>query len=216
MDRGGESDLLFSRGGFARAVFNSLETIPSPISRFALFADHLAKDRSIERLSEDIACESPFPGSSKVSGVLGTLLLSMFHGQTAFSQISALRLDAENSAVLGMRGAISGARVRRGLDSLCAESAGVSVASHLRGTWENSFTQGWICDAFFTRKARPSRGGAFGYRTLWDDSRGLCLGVDVQDLATDSAEAFFKKFLDSLPHRLTKLKRGVIKICKNR
>ena len=209
LDRGRESDLLCSREGFARAVFNPLVTIPSPLSQFAVFADHLAKERCIERLSEDIACESPFSGSSKGGGVLGTLLLSMFHGQSAFSQISALRLDAENPAMLGMRGAISGARVRRGLDSLCAESAGVRMASHLRGTWENSFTQGWICDAFFTRKANPSRGGAFGYRTLWDNSTGLCLGVDVQDLATDSAGAFFKEFLDSLPHRsLPGLLRG--------
>jgi len=194
---------------FAHTIDHFLKSESSPISSFEDFADYLAEGDSLGRLSEDLAAVLPLQDSTRISDFLGTLLISTFYGQTAFSQISALRFDVQTPLMLGLQRAISAGRVRRGLDLLLTESAGARLENHFRKTWANAFSDGWICDSFSTRKANPGGGGEFAYRALWDDSRGLCLRVDVQDLAAGGAGDFLRQFLDLLaPPSFPSLLRG--------
>lgn len=169
----------------------------SPLSDFPGFAENLAASLKFERLCRDLADELPGKLPSKAAEFLGTLIVSLFHGQTAFSQIAALHLDSENPLRLGFQRAASSARVRRGVDALAGSSALRALEGHLRATWQNDCREGWICDSFSTRK--PGGGaGRLIYRTFWDDARGICLAVDVRDAAENNAPLFFEGFLRSL------------------
>lgn len=197
---------------FDRDFPNGSASWSSPLSDFSEFAAHLAETRFFDRLCEELASDLPGQKSAKASEFFGTLLLSLFYGQTAFSQISALRLDSENPRRLGFQTTASGARVRRGLDFIAGASVQRCLEERLRSTWENILPEGWICDTFSTRKSHPvrgARGGDLVYRTVWDDRRGLCLSVDVQDAGQHGAESFLTGFLKPLaPHAAPRLIRG--------
>jgi len=201
-----------ARGAACEGLLNCPDSWSPPLSNFSGFADHLEETRIFQSLCAEIGSGPSGQNATKTVEFLGTLMLSLFYGQTAFSQISALHWDSENPQRLGFQRAASGARVRRGLDSIAGSHALRYLENHLRATWEGASREGWICDSFSTRKPNPGRGAGSGYliyRTLWDDARGLCLSVDVQDAERKNADSFLKGFLGSLPpHSRPSLLRG--------
>lgn len=184
----------------------------SPLKDFSGFAEKLVASLKFERLCADLAEELPGKLPSKASEFLGTLMLSLLHGQVAFNQIAALHLDSESPQRLGFQRAASSARIRRGLDSLASPSVLQTLESHLRATWEREGEGGGICDVFSSRKPCAGRTGGSGrliYRTFWDTARGVCLAVDVQDEERNGAPHFLEGFLRSLPTPSTpRLLRG--------
>ena len=176
----------------------------NPLHRLAGFAESIRKNFSFSSLCEDLECSIPNRSSLRATELLGTLMLALFYGQRAYTQISALHLDHENPLLLGFKNTATSIRVRRILGIVGKEVPSGVFARHLQASWSASCGGNWICDCLTTTKPIPgriSKHEGFVYGSLWNARESLCVGVDVR-LASKPSRAmggFLKTFLDSLP-----------------
>jgi hypothetical protein len=176
----------------------------NPLHSLAGFAESIRKNLSFSSLCEDLECSTPNRSSLRATEFLGTLMLALFYGQRAYTQISALHLDHENPLLLGFKNTATSIRVRRFLGIVGKEVPSGVFARHLQASWSASCEGNWICDCLTNTKPIPGRTSkreGFVYGSLWNARESLCVGVDVR-LASKPSRAmggFLKTFLDSLP-----------------
>jgi hypothetical protein len=71
--------------------------------------------------------------------VLGSLAFSILCGHTRYAHVNALRFDAVNPAMLGMKKVVSEDSARRNLKKFDQMEARKWQPKHLRETWERLF-----------------------------------------------------------------------------
>ncbi len=176
----------------------------NPLHSLVGFAKSIHKNLSFRGLCEDLESSISNKNSLRATEFFGTLMLALFYGQRAYTQISALHLDHESPPLLGFKNAASSIRIRRMLGIVGKEVSPVVLARQLQASWSASCEGNWICDCLATTKPIPgqtSKREVFVYGSLWNARESLCVGVDVR-LTSKPSEArggILKTFLDSLP-----------------
>jgi hypothetical protein len=105
---------------------------------------------------EDFCKEAPFgftsPNAPTHEDVLGSLAFSILCGHTRYAHVNALRFDAVNPAMLGMKKVVSEDSARRNLKKLDQMEARKWQRKHLRETWERLLYEPWMLDIDTTVK----------------------------------------------------------------
>ena len=97
------------------------------------------------------------PNAPSKRDVLGTVPLSVLAGQSRYAQITALRGDGVNPALLGMGKVASEDSVRRGLERIAAEDGTSWLRGHLDDTVRPLLSEPWVLDCDTTIKPRYGR-----------------------------------------------------------
>ena len=84
--------------------------------------------------------------------MLGSLAFSILCGHTRYAHVNALRFDAVNPAMLGMKKVVSEDSARRNLKKLDQMEARKWQRKHLRETWERLLYEPWMLDIDTTVK----------------------------------------------------------------
>ncbi len=84
--------------------------------------------------------------------VLGTALLSILNGHTRYAHVTALRGDAVNPTLLGMKQVVSEDTVRRALRRMEADAARSWQQEHLVRSMAPLLERPWILDVDVTIK----------------------------------------------------------------
>ena len=169
---------------------------------------------------EDFCKEAPFgftsPNAPTHEDVLGSLAFSILCGHTRYAHVNALRFDAVNPAMLGMKKVVSEDSARRNLKKLDQMEARKWQRKHLRETWERLLYEPWMLDIDTTVKTvfghqegaevgyNPHKPGrpSHAYHTYWIARLRLCLDVEVrpgkQSSSSHGMPALWE-LIDSLP-----------------
>jgi len=169
---------------------------------------------------EDFCREAPFgftsPNAPNHEDVLGSLAFSILCGHTRYAHVNALRFDAVNPAMLGMKKVVSEDSARRNLKKLDQIEARKWQRKHLRETWERLLYEPWMLDIDTTVKTvfghqegaevgyNPHKPGrpSHAYHTYWIARLRLCLDVEVrpgkQGSSSHGMPALWE-LIDSLP-----------------
>jgi hypothetical protein len=169
---------------------------------------------------EDFCKEAPFgftsPNAPTHEDVLGSLAFSILCGHTRYAHVNALRFDAVNPAMLGMKKVVSEDSARRNLKKLDQMEARKWQRKHLRETWERLLYEPWMLDIDTTVKTvfghqegaevgyNPHKPGrpSHAYHTYWIARLRLCLDVEVrpgkQGSSSHGMPALWE-LIDSLP-----------------
>ncbi|MFM8763561.1 MAG: transposase [Spartobacteria bacterium] len=169
---------------------------------------------------EDFCKEAPFgftsPNAPTHEDVLGSLAVSILCGHTRYAHVNALRFDAVNPAMLGMKKVVSEDSARRNLKKLEQIEARKWQRKHLRETWERLLYEPWMLDIDTTVKTvfghqegaevgyNPHKPGrpSHAYHTYWIARLRLCLDVEVrpgnQSSSSHGMPALWE-LIDSLP-----------------
>jgi len=169
---------------------------------------------------EDFCKEAPFgftsPNAPTHEDVLGSLAFSILCGHTRYAHVNALRFDAVNPAMLGMKKVVSEDSARRNLKKLDQIEARKWQRKHLRETWERLLYEPWMLDIDTTVKTvfghqegaevgyNPHKPGrpSHAYHTYWIARLRLCLDVEVrpgkQGSSSHGMPALWE-LIDSLP-----------------
>ena len=134
------------------------------------------------------------PNAPSKHDLLGTVLLSILSGHYRYAHITALRCDAVNPRLLGMKKVVSEDAVRRGLAKI-DEAAGLAwLQTHLDYCAAPLLSEPWVLDIDSTIKPlygqqegamvgyNPQKPGrpSHCYHTYLMANLRLVLGVDVQ------------------------------------
>ena len=95
----------------------------TPLGQLPFFAEFLKQSGLFDAWVSDSPLRYVSPNAPKKRDVLGTALLGVLAGCWRYAHLTALRGDAVNPQLLGMRRVVSEDAVRRGLKSI-ARSAG--------------------------------------------------------------------------------------------
>lgn len=169
---------------------------------------------------EDFCKEAPFgftsPNAPTHEDVLGSLAFSILCGHTRYAHVNALRFDAVNPAMLGMKKVVSEDSARRNLKKFDQMEARKWQRKHLRETWERLLYEPWMLDIDTTVKTvfghqegaevgyNPHKPGrpSHAYHTYWIARLRLCLDVEVrpgkQSSSSHGMPALWE-LIDSLP-----------------
>ena len=164
--------------------------------------------------------DAPFgftsPNAPTHEDVLGSLAFSILCGHTRYAHVNALRFDALNPAMLGMKKVVSEDSARRNLKKLDQMEARKWQHKHLRETWERLLYEPSMLDIDTTEKtvfghqegaevgynphkpARPSH----AYNTYWIARLRLYLDVEVRpgkQISSSHGMPALWPLIDSLP-----------------
>jgi hypothetical protein len=179
---------------------------------------------------EDFCKEAPFgftsPNAPIHEDVLGSLSFSILCGHTRYAHVNAVRFDAVNPAMLGMKKVVSEDSARRNLKKLDQMEARKWQRKHLRETWERLLYEPWMLDIDTTVKTvfghqegaevgyNPHKPGrpSHAYHTYWIARLRLCLDVEVrpgkQSSSSHGMQALWE-LIDSLPLECRPHARGL-------
>jgi len=106
------------------------------LGQLPFFVDFLKTGDLFEPWVKDCPLTYASPNAPTKTDVLGTLFLSVLSGHTRYAHINAIRFDAVNPELLGMRKVVSEDSVRRAFQGM-EESAGQEwLQTHLRRGYE--------------------------------------------------------------------------------
>jgi hypothetical protein len=94
----------------------------TPMGSLVYFAQFLNTGGLMDRLCQDVPLVYTSPNAPKPRDILGTLVLSILHGQTRYAHINALRGDRVSADLLGISKVVSEDSVRRALKRSSAEA----------------------------------------------------------------------------------------------
>ena len=105
----------------------------TPLGQLPFFIDYLKQARLFAGWVADCPLAFSSPNAPSKRDLLGTVLLSVLSGHYHYAHITALRCDAVNPRLLGMKKVVSEDAVRRGLAKLAPglDPAGIDEASGL-------------------------------------------------------------------------------------
>jgi hypothetical protein len=188
----------------------------TPLGQLVFFAQFL----HVGGRWEDFCKEAPFgftsPNAPTHKDVLGSLAFSILCGHTRYAHVNALRFDAVNPAMLGMKKVVSEDSARRNLKKFDQMEARKWQRKHLRETWERLLYEPWMLDIDTTVKTvfghqegaevgyNPHKPGrpSHAYHTYWIARLRLCLDVEVrpgkQSSSSHGMPALWE-LIDSLP-----------------
>jgi len=186
------------------------------LGQLPFFVDFLKTGDLFEPWVKDCPLTYASPNAPTKTDVLGTLFLSVLSGHTRYAHINAIRFDAVNPELLGMRKVVSEDSVRRAFQGM-EESAGQEwLQTHLRRGYEALLYEPWILDMDGTVKTvygkqegaevgyNPHKPGrpSHVYQTYIIANLRLVIDVEVQpgnQTAASYAQPRLWSFLDSLP-----------------
>jgi hypothetical protein len=137
----------------------------TPFGQLPFFVEFLKLGGLFDPWVADCPLTLMSPNAPAKRDILGTLLLAILAGHQRYAHITALRGDAVNAALLGMRRVMSEDSVRRALAKI-DEAAGVDwLQRHLDYTFRPLLGEPWILDVDTTVKPLYGRqeGAVVGY-----------------------------------------------------
>ena len=137
----------------------------TPFGQLPFFVEFLKLGGLFDPWVADCPLTLVSPNAPAKRDILGTLLLAILAGHQRYAHITALRGDAVNAALLGMRRVMSEESVRRALAKI-DEAAGVEwLQRHLDYTFRPLLGEPWILDVDTTVKPLYGRqeGAVVGY-----------------------------------------------------
>ena len=137
----------------------------TPFGQLPFFVEFLKLGGLFDPWVADCPLTLMSPNAPAKRDILGTLLLAILAGHQRYAHITALRGDAVNAALLGMRRVMSEDSVRRALAKI-DEAAGVEwLQRHLDYTFRPLLGEPWILDVDTTVKPLYGRqeGAVVGY-----------------------------------------------------
>ena len=137
----------------------------TPFGQLPFFVEFLKLGGLFDPWVADCPLTLTSPNAPCKRDLLGTLLLAILAGHQRYAHITALRGDAVNAALLGMRRVMSEDSVRRALAKI-DEAAGVEwLQRHLDYTFRPLLGEPWILDVDTTVKPLYGRqeGAVVGY-----------------------------------------------------
>ncbi|MGE5945484.1 MAG: transposase [Betaproteobacteria bacterium] len=137
----------------------------TPLGQLPFFIEFLKLDGLFDALVADCPLALSSPNAPSKRDILGTLLLAVLAGHQRYAHITALRGDAVNAALLGMRRVMSEDSVRRALAKIDAASGVEWLQRHLDYTFRPLLGEPWILDVDTTIKPLYGRqeGAVVGY-----------------------------------------------------
>ncbi len=140
----------------------------TPFGQLPFFVEFLKLGGLFDPWVADCPLTLMSPNAPAKRDILGTLLLAILAGHQRYAHITALRGDAVNAALLGMRRVMSEDSVRRALAKI-DEAAGVDwLQRHLDYTFRPLLGEPWILDVDTTVKPLYGRQeGAVVAPGLW-------------------------------------------------
>ena len=137
----------------------------TPLGQLPFFVEFLKLGGLFDPWVADCPLTLRSPNAPAKRDILGTLLLAVLAGHQRYAHITALRGDAVNAALLGMRRVMSEDSVRRALAKI-DEASGVEwLQRHLDYTFRPLLGEPWILDVDTTVKPLCGRqeGAVAGY-----------------------------------------------------
>src|SRR5512132_1671053 len=137
----------------------------APLGQLPFFIEFLKLGGLFDPWVADCPLSLSSPNAAATRDILGTLLLAILAGHQRYAHITALRGDAVNAALLGMRRVMSEDSVRRALAKI-DEAAGVEwLQRYLDYTFRPLLGERWILDVDTTVKPLYGRqeGAVVGY-----------------------------------------------------
>ena len=166
----------------------------TPFGQLPFFIEYLKQGGLFDGWVADCPLSFTSPNAPRKRDLLGTVLLSVLAGHQRYAHITALRCDAVNPPLLGMRKVVSEDAVRRGLAKI-DEAAGLAwLQTHLDYCSSPLLGEPWVLDVDTTIKPlygqqegavvgyNPHKPGrpSHCYHTYMMSNLRLVLGVDVQ------------------------------------
>ena len=129
----------------------------TPLGQLPFFIEFLKLGGLFDPWVADCPLTLMSPNAPAKRDILGTLLLAVLAGHQRYAHITALRGDAVNAALLGMRRVMSEDSVRRALAKI-GEAAGVDwLQRHLERTFRPLLGEPWFLDVDTTVKPLSGR-----------------------------------------------------------
>jgi hypothetical protein len=190
----------------------------TPVGSLVFFAQFLQTGGLMDRLCQKAPLVYTSPNAPKPRDVLGTLVLSILHGQTRYAHINALRGDRVSSELLGVSKVVSEDSVRRALGRSSAEAWDSWLMTQERAVYEPLLAEDYVLDIDNTVKSlyghqegaevgyHPQKPGRpnHNYHTYFVGSARLILGVEVMPGKKHSGKHSMPglwRMLDHLPVR---------------
>jgi len=166
----------------------------TPLGQLPFFVEYLKQAGLFAGWVADCPLTFSSPNAPSKHDLLGTVLLSILSGHYRYAHITALRCDAVNPRLLGMKKVVSEDAVRRGLAKI-DEAAGLAwLQTHLDYCASPLLSEPWVLDIDSTIKPlyghqegamvgyNPQKPGrpSHCYHTYLMANLRLVLGVDVQ------------------------------------
>src|SRR6266513_3975111 len=187
----------------------------TPLGQLPFFVEYLKQAGLFAGWVADCPLTFSSPNAPTKCDLLGTVLLSVLSGHYRYAHITALRCDAENPRMLGMKKVVSEDAVRRCLAKI-DEAAGLAwLQTHLDYCASPLLSEPWVLDIDSTIKPlyghqegamvgyNPQKPGrpSHCYHTYLMANLRLVLGVDVQS-GDEHTPKHGQAGLWSLLHRL--------------
>ena len=187
----------------------------TPLGQLPFFVEYLKQAGLFAGWVADCPLTFGSPNAPSKHDLLGTVLLSILSGHYRYAHITALRCDAVNPRLLGMKKVVSEDAVRRGLAKI-DEAAGLAwLQTHLDYCASPLLSEPWVLDINSTIKPlygqqegamvgyNPRKPGrpSHCYHTYLMANLRLVLGVDVQP-GNEHTPKHGQAGLWSLLHRL--------------
>ena len=165
----------------------------TPFGQLPFFIDYLKQAGLFDAFVADCPLRLTSPNAPSKRDLLGTALLSVLAGHRRYAHVAALRCDAVNPPLLGMRKVVSEDSVRRNLGKI-VEAEGLDwLRGHLEYCTAPLLTEPWVLDADSTVKPlyghqegaergyNPTKPGrpSHSYHTYTIANLRLVLRVDV-------------------------------------
>jgi hypothetical protein len=180
-------------GGRVHVEWDADEPV-TPLGQLPFFIEYLKQGGLFDGWVADCPLSFCSPNAPRKRDVLGTLLLSVLAGHRRYAHITALRSDAVNPPLLGMRKVVSEDAVRRALAKM-DESEGLAwLQAHFDYCVLPLLNEPWVLDVDSTIKPlygeqegavvsyNPHKPGrpSHCYHTYMISNLRLVLSVDVQ------------------------------------
>ena len=147
-----------------------------------VFTHHIRELRLLDDLCSHARVQGAAIEPCTLRDVLGTAFLSVVHGQTAFSQMDALRVDRRSSSLLGFSNLQSGSRVSNVLSQLAVPAESSWARECLHDSRFRPRGNDWVCDFMVSE---PQGCSLFFRHAVWDRRRKICLDLEVLDSASE-------------------------------
>ena len=141
----------------------------TPIGQLIFFAQFLKTCQLFAPWVKDCPLHYSSPNSPSKEDVLGTLLLAVLSGQKRYSQITSIRQDAVNPALLGMKKVLSEDSARRAFQRIDIKECEKWQQKHLKKCYEPLLLEIWILDVDTTIK--PLYGRQEGAEICYNPSK---------------------------------------------
>ena len=137
----------------------------TPLGQLPFFIDYLKQAGLFTAFVADSPLRYVSPNAPKIRDILGTMVLSIVTGARRYAHINALRHDAVNPVLLGMKRICSDDSVLRGLGSLNGQEAQDWLRGHLDFASRPLLQEPWIldCDATVKPIYGHQEGAVVGY-----------------------------------------------------